>query len=79
MRITTTLTTSALVATAAALLATLAATPASARPEPAPTPAVVLTADGDRCLLERVGTQFVRCDDLTGAGVPAPSHIPEQR
>jgi hypothetical protein len=77
MRITTTLSTSALVASAAALLAILAATPASARPEPAPTPAVVQPADDDRCLLERVGTQFVRCDDLTGAGVPAPSYIPE--
>jgi hypothetical protein len=76
MRITTTLSTSALVASAAALLAVLAAAPASARPEPAPAPAVVQPADAP-CLLERVGTQFVRCDDLTGAGVPAPSFIPE--
>ena len=76
MRITTTLSTSALVASAAALLAVLAATPASARPEPAPAPAVVQPAD-DLCLLERVGTQFIRCDDLTGAGVPAPSFIPQ--
>lgn len=30
------------------------------------------------CLLERLGTQLVRCDDLTGNGVPAPLHIPEQ-
>jgi hypothetical protein len=29
------------------------------------------------CPLERVGTQFVRCDNLTGAGVPAPSWVPE--
>lgn len=28
-------------------------------------------------LLERIGTQFVRGDDLTGAGSPAPSWIPE--
>ena len=29
------------------------------------------------CPLERVGTQFVRCDNLTGNGVPAPLFIPE--
>ncbi len=28
------------------------------------------------CSLERVGTQLVRCDNLTGAGVKAPSYIP---
>lgn len=79
MRITPTLTATALVASAAALLAVLAATPASARPEPAPTPTptVVQPADDDLCNLERVGMQFVRCDDLTGDGVPAPSYIPE--
>lgn len=77
MRTATTRTTSALIASAAALLAVLAATPASAGPDPAPTPAGVQQTDA-RCLLERVGTQFVRCDDLTGAGVPAPSFIPEQ-
>lgn len=31
------------------------------------------------CLLERIGTQLVRCDDLTGAGVDAPYWIPEQK
>jgi hypothetical protein len=30
------------------------------------------------CPLERIGTQLVRCDNLTGAGVEAPSLIPEQ-
>ncbi len=29
------------------------------------------------CPLERVGTQLVRCDNLTGAGVRAPSWVPE--
>ena len=76
MRITTTLTTSALVASAAALLGAIAATPAAARPDPAQWP--VVHVDDVACLLERVGTQFVRCDVLTGAGVRAPSHIPEQ-
>ncbi|MGO4592030.1 hypothetical protein [Paenarthrobacter sp. 2TAF44] len=31
------------------------------------------------CLLERIGTQLVRCDNLTGAGVDAPYWIPEQK
>jgi hypothetical protein len=30
------------------------------------------------CPLERIADQFVRCDNLTGAGVPAPSYVPEQ-
>ncbi len=30
------------------------------------------------CPLERIGDQFVRCDNLTGAGVPAPWYVPEQ-
>ena len=30
------------------------------------------------CLLTRIGTQLIRCDNLTGAGVPAPYWIPEQ-
>lgn len=36
-------------------------------------------ADDDQptCPLRRLDTQFVRCDLLTGAGVPAPAFIPE--
>ncbi|MGR0317831.1 hypothetical protein [Agromyces sp. ZXT2-3] len=82
MRTSTALATSALIASASALLTAIAAAPAVARPEPAPEPAISVIAgqsDDRACPLERVGTQFVRCDDLTGAGVPAPSHIPEQR
>ncbi|MET4591585.1 hypothetical protein [Arthrobacter sp. 754] len=30
------------------------------------------------CLLTRIETQLVRCDNLTGAGVSAPFWIPEQ-
>lgn len=30
------------------------------------------------CLLMRVGDQYVRCDNLTGAGVPAARWSPEQ-
>jgi hypothetical protein len=29
-----------------------------------------------KCWLSRVGTQFVRCDDLTGNGVQAPLWVP---
>ena len=29
--------------------------------------------------LERIGTQFVRGDDLTGAGVAAPGWVPERQ
>jgi hypothetical protein len=32
---------------------------------------------GNDCPLRRIGTQFVRCDNLTGAGVRAPSWISE--
>lgn len=35
-----------------------------------------VTTSGDR-LLRRIGTQFVRGDDLTGAGVPAPAWVTE--
>jgi len=31
------------------------------------------------CQLERIGSQLVRCDNLTGAGVEAPFWIPEQK
>jgi hypothetical protein len=32
----------------------------------------------NNCPLRRVGSQFVRCDNLTGAGVTAPSWVPAQ-
>lgn len=47
---------------------------ATASPLPDPSQAIAYTND---CPLHRIGTQFVRCDSLTGAGVPAPSWIPE--
>lgn len=31
------------------------------------------------CPLERIGTQLVRCDNLTGAGAAAPYWVPEQK
>jgi hypothetical protein len=48
--------------------------PVAAASPPDPTPA---TAFADSCPLRRIGTQLVRCDNLTGAGVRAPSWIPE--
>ena len=47
---------------------------AAASPPPDPLRAV---AFGNDCPLRRVGTQFVRCDNLTGAGVQAPGSVPE--
>jgi hypothetical protein len=41
-----------------------------------PGPARQSASSSDSCRLARVGTQFVRCDDLTGNGAPAPSFIP---
>ena len=53
------------------------ASAAGAKPDSGgPVPTGVLTAGPD-CELRRVGTQFVRCDALTGAGVPAPAWVPE--
>lgn len=53
----------------------LGATSATARPDDdvvtrAPRSGVALP-------LERIGDQFVRGDNLTGAGAPAPSFVPE--
>lgn len=31
------------------------------------------------CPLERLADQFVRCDNLTGGGVPAPAFIPRAK
>lgn len=36
-----------------------------------------VTGHSATCPLMRIGTQFVRCDNLTGAGVRAPSWVPE--
>ena len=49
--------------------------PVAAASPPDPPPG---TAFADSCPLQRIGTQLVRCDNLTGAGVRAPSWIPEQ-
>lgn len=62
-------------ASAAALVLLVGATPASARPDagaPVASAASASTStDSGRCPLERIGTQLVRCDNLTGNGVAA--------
>jgi hypothetical protein len=53
--------------------------PATASPDPgAPVPGDRATMTLLQCELERVGTQLVRCDDLTGAGATAPTYVPER-
>ena len=65
-----------LVSVAAALFTLAAAGPVQARQDQGPD--LVAHGHAGACLLERVGTQFTRCDDLTGNGVPAPASIPER-
>lgn len=60
----------AVLASASVLASVLAASPLADPPAPASPP---------QCLLERVGVQYVRCDNLTGLGATAPEWIPEQR
>jgi hypothetical protein len=55
------------------LLLTIPVSLAGASPTPDQPPS---TSPGS-CPLNRIGTQFVRCDNLTGAGVPAQPWIPE--
>ena len=66
--------------TTTAILTALAlgtgAGPAAARQDPGSAAAPVSRPGG--CLLERIGTQYVRCDDNTGNGVPAPAWVPER-
>lgn len=72
-----------LLATASALVAVaLTALPASARQDAGPTEkpsasSTSSTTDG-RCPLRRVGSQLVRCDNLTGNGVAAPAWVLER-
>ena len=61
-------------AAAALILIGLTATPSSARQDPGP--ATTHSSSHDPCPLRRLGTHFVRCDNLTGNGVEAPGWIP---
>ena len=61
---------------AAATVVVVGAAPASARPDPGPRTGESVHPGG--CLLRRVDTQLVRCDDLTGNGVAAPAFVRER-
>ena len=63
-------------AAAATIIAGLAAIPAAARPDPGE-PIPIQFSSYANCPLNRIDTQLVRCDNLTGAGVVAPAYIPE--
>lgn len=65
-------------ALAIAVIVVSAAGPADARQDPGSlNPSASAIQPTRHCPLTRVGTQFTRCDDLTGAGVPAPSWVSE--
>lgn len=68
-------------AAAGALLSLLVlagvAPPAAARPDPGGVGSSRVDLEPTNCPLRRIDTQLVRCDSLTGAGVPAPLFIPE--
>jgi hypothetical protein len=68
----------AIVTAAVILIAATGTAPAVARPDPGgPRTDSPSAYDSLHCPLTRVGTQFARCDHLTGAGVPAPPWVPE--
>ena len=63
---------------AIAMILAAAASPAGAFNQAgAPRSATISMLNSGNCPLERVGTQFVRCDNLTGDGVPAAAWVPE--
>jgi hypothetical protein len=58
------------------LVLSIGTMPAGANQRPDQPRAQVI--DNAPCSLERVGTQYVKCDLLTGSGVPAPEWIPSR-
>ncbi|MDJ0314601.1 hypothetical protein [Arthrobacter sp. H35-D1] len=65
------------IAIAAVLMAVTVPAPANARPDPGTLEGTVTVVTNHHCKQTRIGTQFVRCDALTGAGTAAPSWVPE--
>ena len=61
---------------AATIIVGLATIPGTARPDPGGQFQVRFSSY-ENCPLKRIDTQLVRCDLLTGAGVPAPPWVPE--
>lgn len=62
-----------LLAGAALTLSPLPAAAATASASQDAGPRVAVAQPSAGCPLARVGTQYVRCDNLTGNGVPAPA------
>jgi hypothetical protein len=60
-------------------LVSTGASTASARPDPIDVRSAATGTSAMGCALQRIGTQLVRCDNYTGAGVPAPLFIPERQ
>lgn len=66
-------------AATALILALAGSSPALAKPDPGGLQiGTNQSTDTRSCLLERIGTQLMRCDSLTGAGTSAPTWIPER-
>ena len=66
------------VAVSAALLVACSISTASAKPDPGGlVPDTGYWIYPGNCVLKRISSQLVRCDNLTGAGVSAPLWIPE--
>lgn len=58
------------------LLLTVGVLPATARQDAGP--GIHEPETTSFCALERVGSQFLACDNLTGNGVPAPAWVDER-
>ena len=65
------------IAIAALIMAVTVPAPANACQDPGTLEGTVTVVTDGHCKLTRIGTQFVRCDALTGAGAAAPSWVPE--
>jgi len=63
---------------AATVVVALSALPAAARQDAGQIDQPSQATSSPFCTPERVGTQFVACDNLTGNGVPAPAWVHER-
>ncbi len=66
----------AVISSAGLIALALGPGPAAARQDAGPKAPNV--GHAGECVLQRVGTQYVRCDNNTGNGVPAPRWIAER-
>jgi hypothetical protein len=66
------------VAATATFIVAVSAMPAAARQDPGQINPPTSSTGVHFCTPERVGTQYVACDNQTGNGVPAPSWVHER-